>query len=626
MRLRTIFAICVVCSVMIMISGAEAVILPKSAEIVPADTFVLVNISDVNQLKAKFEKSSLYKMYKDPAMAAFFEGFTNKLTERMTKGDDSIIGIKDILDANGLPEGRIVIALVFGEKAGLEQAPSFLAIVQWGSSAAKAKEKLDRMTAKFIEKGAHRAIEEYRDVNVVTLTTEVSPRETLSSREDDNMPARTAKPSPQRDVFCFIDDCLIVGNDSEAVKFIVAHIKGAIGTTLAADTDYVSVMDATGPYHDIDIYVNLRQLLRRIAAEDKTGQGGNTLSNLGLDNAAGLGFSIGLNPDGTGSIRGKSFLKTTGSRKGILKMLETRMGPIRPPKFVPASAYSISFLNIDVKRAFDEYMSIKYSFDPAEAMAMQRPLVEAGAEGEPAVSLRKDIIEYLGSEIVFAQNMNKPFDAGQMPTETLIAAAISDRSALEKSLSIVHRKLIAPLNPEPTRELLGHTIYTMGPIGVPILGGAVPMQQPGAQLGSPGPRLAFTITDTHLILGHEPAVERAIRTLKGEDNQSIGSTNWFNDVKSAVPSVVGMAGFENTVASGELLWWMLKESAKSRRASMGMGPAAAVLAGPDFWQMGNFNLLPEFDSVRKYFGYSAFYGVSRPDGFLFEFKYINPRK
>ncbi len=37
----------------------------------------------------------------------------------------------------------------------------------------------------------------------------------------------------------------------------------------------------------------------------------------------------------------------------------------------------------------------------------------------------------------------------------------------------------------------------------------------------------------------------------------------------------------------------------------------------------DFSLLPEFDVVRKYFGLSAFYGISRPDGFFFEFKYIN---
>jgi hypothetical protein len=45
-------------------------------------------------------------------------------------------------------------------------------------------------------------------------------------------------------------------------------------------------------------------------------------------------------------------------------------------------------------------------------------------------------------------------------------------------------------------------------------------------------------------------------------------------------------------------------------------------AGSDLF---DFSLLPEFDEVRKYFGLSAFYGLSKPDGFFFELKYLNPR-
>jgi hypothetical protein len=137
--------------------------------------------------------------------------------------------------------------------------------------------------------------------------------------------------------------------------------------------------------------------------------------------------------------------------------------------------------------------------------------------------------------------------------------------------------------------------------------------------------MAFTITDTHLILGQESAVERAIRVLGGAQSEPVSSAKWFNAAKSAVPSVVGLASFEDDVASAELLWWMLKENAKSRRANLGMGSTAAVLASPDLWQSADFSLLPEFDTVRKYFGYSAFYGISRADGFLFEFKYLNSR-
>jgi hypothetical protein len=37
-----------------------------------------------------------------------------------------------------------------------------------------------------------------------------------------------------------------------------------------------------------------------------------------------------------------------------------------------------------------------------------------------------------------------------------------------------------------------------------------------------------------------------------------------------------------------------------------------------------FSLLPDFYAVSEYFGLSAFYGLSKPDGFFFEFKYLNP--
>jgi hypothetical protein len=350
------------------------------------------------------------------------------------------------------------------------------------------------------------------------------------------------------------------------------------------------------------------------------------MANLGFDGVGGLGFSLGIAAEADSSFSGKIFLRTTGTRKGILKILEMRSEPVRPPRFVPASACSVSFLNVDIKRAYDELCSVIYGFEPTAALALQQPIPGTGAENGPGILLRPDIIEYLGSEIVIAQGVNKPFTKDKEPAQTYIAVGVNNRAALEKSLSIIHKRLIAPNNPEPTRELLGYTIYLMGPSGVPVMGGSVPMLESSPPRAVPkGERLAFTITDTHLIFGQEGAVERAIRTLGGAENEPISSAKWFNIAKSAVPSVVGSAGFEDNSASGELLWWMLKESGKSRRADLNMGPAAAVLAGPDAWDFANFSLLPEFSAVKKYFGLSAGYGISRPDGFFFEFKYLNPQ-
>jgi hypothetical protein len=495
-------------------------------------------------------------------------------------------------------------------------------ISQWGRNVGRMKDAIDKIVLKSVEKGEHRGIESYRDVNIITLTKEVA---VVKSVVKDNDEKKTG-PLFEKDVYCFIDDCLIMANDADLVKLIVSHIRSAGASSLVSDADYIAAMGAVGPYHDVDIYVNFRRLIKQMTDEDTTGDSQKEMANLGLDGVGGLGFSLGIAPDAESSVRGKIFLRTTGTRKGILRMLEMRSEPVRVPRFVSASAYSVSFLNLDIKRAYDELCSIIYGFEPTAAMMMQQPISGTGSESEPGISLRPDIIEYLGSEIVIAQSVNKPFSKDKEPTEIYIAVGVNNRAALEKSLSLVHKRLIAPNNPEPTRELLGYTIYLVGPAGVPVLGGSVPMVETPAPRTKPkGERLAFTITDTHLIFGQESGVERAIRTLGGAENEPVSKARWFNIAKSTVPSVVGSAGFEDNSASGELLWWMLKESSKSRQASMGMGPAAAVLAGPDAWDFADFGLLPEFGSVKKYFGLSAGYGISRPDGFFFEFKYLNPQ-
>ncbi len=631
MKPNLIIAVCIVCMAVTAVAAGAAV-LPKTAELVPADTVVLLDISDFSKLRGKFEKTPFYKLYKDPSMSAFVENLTGKLQEEMTGGEDSIAGLEGMLDANGLPEGRVAVAIASAADAGPGQEPSFLCVCQWGSNIGRAKENVDKRVVKLIEKGAHRSIEDYRDVNMVTLTTESEPVRVPDLKggvpEDGNITYKTVQPPPEKEVYCFIDDCLIAGNDVDTVKFAVARIKGAGGSSLAADTDYIAAIGAVGPYHDIDFYVNLKQIIKRVVAEDTSGQARMTISNLGFDGVTGLGCSLGVGATEGSSFIGKAFLRTAGTRKGVLKMLETRTGSVRPPRFIPSSAYSVGFVNLDIRRAYDELVSIIYSFDPAATTSMQGPLPIPDLEGGPliTISLKADLIEYLGSEIVIAQSANKPFMTGAMPSETLIAVSVSNRPALEKTISLIHKRLLVPYNPEPSRELLGHTIYMLGPIGVPVLGGSVPMAEVPVPREAPAAeKMAFTITDTHMVLGTEPAVERAIRTLAGAESEPISSAEWFVAARSAVPSVVGLAAFEDNTASGEILWWMLKQSAKNRRADMGMGPAAAVLAGPDFWNLADFNLLPEFDAVRKYFGSSAFYGITRADGFMFELKSLDKR-
>jgi hypothetical protein len=601
------------------ISSAES--LPETGKLIPPETVVLVDIGNFSQLRTQFEKTNYYKLYKDPAMAAFVEDFKTKLREKVKQMDNELV--RTIFDTGIWPQGRVAVGLVLNEQTKDANEPPILFITQWGQSIDKIKEAVDKMVQKAIENGAHRKTEDYRGVSVTTIT-----RNRSSSIS-----------------YCFMDDCLAGAMNLDILKFVIAHIQGASSPALASDADYSAAMKVVGPYHDVDFYVNIKHLIQMAVVEDTTGKEKTTIANLGLDNVTSIGFSIGVSREANSNSCGRAFVKVDGAKRGICRMLDAEPATISAPLFIPASAYSVTFLNLNIKKTYDEIYNILCVFDPQFAVLMQTPLVPPGPEGEPGVQLKPDIIDHLGSQIVIAQSVNKQFSgvSAQTPAETLIAAAVTNRSALEKSLSLLHSKIIAQNKPDAKRELLGHTIYLIDfsallPAFVP--GEKTPMQarraSGGQVLGAPVsgavtpiPEFAFTITDTHLIFGTESAVEQTIRALSSTQAGTLSSATWFNKAKSAIPSVVGLAALQDNVASSEIFWKMIKEMGKSANkssgASMGtpISPFPQMMFGEPGFDLFNLSLLPEFDTVRKYFGLSASYGVSKQDGFFFEFKDIN---
>ncbi|MHC4328991.1 MAG: DUF3352 domain-containing protein [Planctomycetota bacterium] len=603
-------------------ADVHAVELPETAKLVPPETVLLVDIGNFSKLKAQFEKTSIYRLYKDPAMKAFVDDVKAKWQEKLNEADDDGFG-KIIADAAILPQGKAAIALVLDERIEDTNEPPVVFITQWGENAGKVKETVAKIVSKAVdEKDARRQTEDYRGVGITIVTAK--PSDALS--------------------YCFIDDCLILSGNTDTLKFVIAQIKGAGSPTLADDDDYAATLRAVGPSAEgqIDIYVNIKQIIKTALAKDTAGNAKTIMANLGLDNVTSFGCSINVAGGQGGTSSGKALLKIDGAKKGIPKMLEVETAPLRMPQFMSASACAVSFMNLNVKKAFTELSNILTSFSPQFAAMLYMPLSPPGPQGEPPLQLKSGIIDHLGSQIVVAQSIDKSSGGavGQSSAQpqSLVALAIDNRSALEKSLLLIHSGMIAPNNPDARRELLGHTIYSLDLSGImPMLGGpgaARPMQAPMGG-GAPSiPKMAFTVTDTHLIFATEAAVEQAIRTLSSTGFESLDSARWFARAKSSIPSVVGLAGMQDSAASAEQLWSVMRELNKADKdkdpnaqinAGIGSGSGIPQMmlsqAGADLF---DFSLLPEFDAVRKYFGLAASYGISRQDGFFFEFKHLNP--
>lgn len=589
-------------------AGVRAAELPRTARLVPPGTVLLVEVENFSQLQTMFEKTSLFKLYKDPAMKAFVEDFKAKWQEKVRDSDNELAGI--VKDAATLPQGRAAVALVLDEKALDAKEPPVVIIAEWGDKTAQIKEMLEQIVTKGVEeKDARRQTEDYRGVGITSVTGKSSGA--LS--------------------YCFIDDCLIVSANLDTLKFVIAQAKGASSPTLADDDDYNATLRAVGSSGEgrIDIYVNIKQILKTVTAKDEAGKIKLIISNLGLDNVTSFGFSIDVGGGPGGTTSGKALLKIDGAKKGICKLLEVESAAINVPPFIPSSASAVSFVNLNVSKAFDELVKIVTSFSPGVAMMVNMPL--PSAQGPP-LTLKDSIIDHLGSQIIVAQSFEAlagDTSLAAAQPDSLVALAVNDRVALEKTLLYIHSNLIAPGKPDARRDLLGHTIYLIelgGMIPGFGLGAKAPMQAPiGA--GAPAmPKLAFTVTDTHVIFASEDVVEQAIRTLSSGGGESLDSARWFARAKASIPAAVGLASLQNSAASGEFIWSALRKMktlAKAGAMTGGMLPQGlSATGGADLF---DFTLLPEFEAVKKYFGLSASYGIARQDGFFFEFKYLNPK-
>jgi len=630
------FTIILFCSYAILLlflpAPVRALTLPETAKLLPPETVLLVEVQNMSRLKQQFEDTNFYKLYKDPAMAPFFDDLKTKLREKSQMRKNKSLGLLAGVDKP--PEGRAALAYVFNERLRDANEPPLVLIIQWGQNINTIKEAADKKVRQAVEDGDHRKTEDYRGVDITTIIRKSS--KTFN--------------------FCFIEDCLIVSGNPDVLKFVIAHIKGAGSPTLADEADYSTTMRAVKlqDAEQINCFVNIKQIIettinadaaRRVTATSRQAVKAETIiGNLGLDNVTSFGCSIGPGALPTASARssfGKAFLKIRGQKKGVSKMLEIESAPLRTPRFIPEAAYSVSFVNLNISKAYSELGKILSSFSPQLAAIMYMPLIPASPQGEPPVQIKAGIVDHLGSQIIIAQSINEPVSGADTTAEatSLIAIAIQNRRALEKSLSLLHGKILAANNPDASRQLLGHTIYLLDFQG--FLPGLIsaprrPMQNPAGREIPKMPKYAFTVTDTHLIFSKESAVEKAIRALNSTQDVSVDSARWFNIAKSSVPSLAGVVTLQNYTALGKYVWSQMrnltkqmknKDKESSIKMGVGVKPGSVfpqMMFAKAGFQLFDFSLLPEFDEVKKYFGLSTFYGISKPDGFFFEFKYINP--
>jgi hypothetical protein len=407
---------------------------PKTDRLLPESTTLFVEVGNFTSMVEHFKATGFYRLWKDPAMAAFVAQAEKAWRERAARIDNELA--RTILSARILPSGRVGAAFApSGRRDKRDDAVIILA--EWGPNARRIGEMIDRMVVRAVEQGFHHKKTDYRGITISSVKK--------SGHEETG----TGVSGPKRrgvefseTHFCFVEDCLIVSSDIELLKFVLTRIRADASTALASEPEYSAMKRHLGPGHDLGFYLSIKQIIGAALAEDADGKIRSTMDKLGISNVAALGAGLGFAGRPGVSFRGKSLLKINGEKKGVCRMLE--MLPAAPdvPRFVPSSAYSVSIFNIDIRKAYGQLQGILYSFSPMHAAMLHTMDIPEGPDGRPGVNFKTDVIDHLGSQIILAHTLNKPFTADRWPAESLLAVAVNNRDAVSKSIDTLHERII----------------------------------------------------------------------------------------------------------------------------------------------------------------------------------------
>ena len=610
--------------------------LPPAEQLLPKDTLFVVSAPDWGKLREAYQKSCPNQLWNDPAMRPFREKFVAKWTEEFIKPLERDLGVK-FDEYSAMLQGQLTFAVTQDGWQGKENddgTPAFLLLLDAKDKGDLLKTNLTELRKKWSDAGKPIRTEKIRDVDffIVPLNTNDTPktlRQFFPRRQPVEELGKTSTQStdPAELIIGQHQSLLILGSSTKAVEKVMARLTGGAAPALAEDPVFAANQLAV--FRDAPLFgwFNARVVFDLVLRQPDEKPNPAAPNPLPLPSVSKILSATGLqglksaamafrNP-GDGSQLQFFLGAPEAGREGLLKLLALEAKDSNPPAFVPADAVKFQRGRLNFNKAIATLEKMLNDFSP-QALNTWNFILSNGNEAvkldNPDYDIRKNLFGNLGEDLITYEKAPRTDANGTSTAPTLFLIGSPDADKLAAAL----KGLLVILSPEgrtpESREFLGKKIFSVKLTALPIGGGT-------------GPRtLNYAASGGYVALSTDPAVleeylrntgtpPKPLRDVAGlaEAAQKVGgqNTGWF--------------GYENQNETARQLFASLKLSVgETNRASTNPLTTAMPFAGPQktFQEWMDFSLLPNFDLVAKYFGFTVFSGSASVDGILF--RYFSP--
>jgi len=642
-----------------------------AARTVPADCFLIATIPNLTKTIENFKKTSLYGLYKEPAMQRFLvpaEKNLRKIIEDELKSAWKGTGLKTTLDSLPWPKGQVTLAMrmakqtvrqpVFDwENYNGEGRPKILkyqdrtvtspcgaVLADMGDNLENARKLLDKLADRQVEEEGWKRIR--KTVRGVKLSI-LLPKGTKRPEDD----AEIKQDVP---IYGFKGKTLLAGTNLKLIRDILSILDDGDRKTLASDAGYRTVMRKLGG-GDIAFYLNVKSLMDTAkadaAASQQPDEATRMMRLMGVDGITGLGAVAQLAAKDNEQIRIKALLGVRGERRGVLAMLMPDAKSTRPGRLLTKGIAGFMVANYDLGKMYDQLVTLvreaaNMDIDKYVRKAMEATKPPIG--GQP-VDVRKEILGQLSGPITVTTHVSKPYTSPDA-SRTMLAIGVRDGGILDTAIGRLHNILIASGNEKLRRKLRDRNVYLLSgdnPVGL-VVGMAM-----GAGAMRKAPSAAMAVVDDNFVVGSLKTVEQAVRDLGRKDIKPLGSDEMYQYASRYLPAQASLYAYQNQQLSTALAWAQLRAAAKEAAKRPGpetpvsdaepsgdlIGVAADAEPGPSLGpnlpmlllvrQLGDFcdfAALPEFQQVKKYYGPVAAYITGVDEGIFAEIIELKPPK
>ena len=599
--------------------------IPPAENLLHADTFFVLTAPDFAALRYATSRSPKWLLWNDPAMKPFHDKFMAKWREQFIGPLEQDLGVS-LADYQDLPQGQLTLAITQNGWDGQDekQFPGFLLLLDAKEQSGLLKTNLDLLRDKWTAAGKPIRTETIHGLpfSIVPLSSNDIPP-TLTTLIPGSQPVQElGRPdAPVRKsemVFGQYQSLLIVGNSVKAVEPVVARLTGGSNPCLGDNSIFAA--DKESQFRDHPVFyswLNARALfavISQIPAAEPNPSAPSlfpAISPSAVLNAAGLGgvksISLSCREPYEGTLVTLYLSVPQSARQGIFKMLATRPMDAAPPAFVPADAVSFWRWRLDSQAIWAELQKTLGGISPTTVGTLNGfiDLVNGMAQQKDAnFDLRKNLLANLGDDWLSYDKAPVGTSLPELSQSRgifLFAAANPEQTilALKTAAALIVTQEGAPA----PRDFLGHTIHTV-----------VWRPQASPTGGTIQTCLYFAISSGYVAVSADVSMLEEFLRSAGKPPRPLSATPGLAD---ALPSVGGagngLFGYEDQRAVMRTVFAGLKLSASGG----GSGQSLVPMLPKATTDWIDFSLLPDYETVAKYFYLKIFTGATTPEGITF---------